>query len=252
MYKVAGIDNRPIRQIKEDVQTSRTGIDTATIEYEVPDSVFPQALSTIDQEHPRFPGLKLTNRSMTRGKGGAFWAVTYTYEGLLSRLGDQTAGFDSPESLPPPEYELVGSLDEEPIESHPKFVSDIAGKPSAALNGAIFVDPNTEVITEDDSIGVFREFKSTLAGEPNRKGGVSAYKVPTVEWIETRVTTIQPTDLVNLGDIETPRGNPPNLTASGRSWLLWSHSYRKRGGVFEERTVWKLSGKNGWDTDIYE
>ena len=55
--------------------------------------------------------------------------------------------------------------------------------------------------------------------------------------------------LGDLGEIDSPSG--PNPSVSGRNWLLWATSSRTRGFITENRKVWKLSGRGGWDSDLY-
>lgn len=234
-FKVSG-DQGVIRQIEERFETDRFGVDTVTLKEEIGDSYFPESVRGNGSPHPRFPSAALVKRSASRTKPG-FWEVVYTYEGLIG---------ESPE----PTYELRGSLDQEPIETHPNFITAIAGKPSAPQNGAVFIDPANGRPTTDDTKGVFREFASTLNGELNPKGGVESYLVPGAEWVMHEITVTKPEELRSLGTIDAPTGGSPSLNS--RDWLLFSQTYQKRGHVYQVSTTWKLSGKRGWDVDIYE
>lgn len=170
------------------------------------------------------------------GKHGKFYRVTYTYEGFLN-------------SLPEPVYSLASALSEEPIELHPNF-QDFAGTPSAPLNGAIFVDPETEKPTTDNSRGVFREFLATISGAQNMKAGIESFLNPGATWTEIYFSTSRPTDLGSLGEIDSPSGPQPTI-GSGRNWIYSGVDYTRRGGIYEIRKTWLLSGRNGWDSDIY-
>lgn len=55
---------------------------------------------------------------------------------------------------------ISSSSSTDPIETHPNFTTKIGGKPSAPLNGAVFLDPATNLPTTADSVGVFSEFSS--------------------------------------------------------------------------------------------
>jgi hypothetical protein len=177
----------------------------------------------------------LARRSGSRIKPG-WWRVTYTFEGFL---------FEMPE----PTYELSGALDQEPIEAHPDFVAEIGGKPSAPLNGAVFIAPETGMPTTDDSVGVFREFAATIGGQPNIKGGLASYLAPGAEWKVTEFSRTRPATLPNLGRIDVPQGPNPNLP--GRNWLMFNQTYSRRGGIYQITSTWKLSGRNGWDANVY-
>jgi hypothetical protein len=156
--------------------------------------------------------------------------VTYTFEGFL---------FEAPQ----PVYELQSSLSERPIQLHPDF-AEIAGTPSAPLNGAIFIDPDTGKQTTDNTKGVWREFKHGTS-----KSGIEAYLVPGAEWREITFSTTRPSALSALGKIDPPSG--PNPTLADHNWLFWSQTYTRRGHLYQTTKTWKLSGKGGWDPDIY-
>jgi hypothetical protein len=175
--------------------------------------------------------MSLARRSSERGHAGKFWRTSYLFEGFIR-------------SLPEPTYELSGSLDQQPIATHPDF-EDFAGTPSAPLNGAVFVDPETGRVTDDDAIGVFREFGSA-GGE---FGGLESYLDPGATWTKISFAATRPTTLRALGTKMTPDGSPPSLT--GRDWLFWETSFRVRGYIVEVRETWKLSGRGGW-LSIYD
>lgn len=234
--EIHGIKTRVIRQMESRMESDRFGVDILTLVEEVPDTHFPGLMRAMGAVHPRYSSMAVSKRSAELGKGGAFWRVTYIFEGFLFSLPDAT-------------YELSGSLDQQPIQLHKEFAS-IAGTPAAPLNGAIFIDPDTGKITTDNTKAVFREFKATLPdGSPNPKGGVESFLDPAATWTATYFSTSRPSTLRSLGEIDSPDGANPSL--SGRNWLLYDESYRQRGFVFEIRTTWKLSGRGGWDSDIY-
>lgn len=234
-HKVSGVKNSTIIQLDERFETDRFGVDMVFLKVQIPDAIFPMSLLPYNAAHPRFSSTQLVKRSGSRDVPG-FWTVGYTFEGFL---------FDTPEPI----YELSASLDQEPIECHPDFVSKIGGKPSAPLNGAVFVAPDTGLVSGDDDEGVFREFKATISGTVNKKGGVESYLVPGAEWRVTEFSVNRPTSLRNIGERSSPDG--PNPSLSGHNWLMWSQTYQKRGGIYQITSTWKLSGRNGWDTDIY-
>lgn len=234
-YRQAG-ETQTIQQISERFETDRYGIDTVELVMEIPDSLFPNQVLKDYAPHPRFGNMLLSRRSGQRSKPG-FWTVSYTFEGFLL-------------STPEPTYELVTSLSQEPIQTHPDFASDIGGTPANPQNGAIFVDPNTGWLSEK-SDAVFKEFgvDSGGGGGSSSKAGVDSYLVPCAEWRETSFSTTEPNGIREVGTIDSPEGNAPSL--SGRDWLAWSESYIRRGAVYQIVKTWKLSGRNGWDEDIY-
>lgn len=234
--EVRGIKTQVIVQAEESGTMDRYGVDILTRVEEVPKSGFPALLRSKYSVHPRFTSMAVSKVNWTTGAAGQFYRVTYTYEGFLV-------------SLPEPVYSLSSSLSEEPIELHPDFET-FAGKPSAPLNGAVFVDPDTQQITTDDDRGVFREFFATVGGVANLKAGIESYLSPGATWQEIYFSASRPTDLGSLGEIDAPSGPNPTI-GSGRNWLYSGADYTRRGGIYEVRKTWLLSGRNGWDSDIY-
>lgn len=230
--KVRGIKSDPILQPDESGVVDRYGIHSMTRVEMVPRDDFSRLLRSLYAIHPQFPAMAVSRVSWDKPKqfAGQFYRVSYIYEGFIG-------------SLPEPTYELSGTLTEEPIETHPDFAT-FAGTPSAPLNSAVFLDPETNKPTEDDDTGIFSEFSAS-----SNKAGVSSYVSPGALWTKIYFQITKPSGFGDLGEIDTPDGSPPS--ASGRNWLLWDFSYRRRGHVYEVRKTWKLSGRNGWDEDIY-
>lgn len=235
--EIRGIKTQSIPQVEERGNFSETGVGTITRNEVIPAAVFPALLKPIGSAHPRFTGMYLESCTWTRVVKR--YHVEYTYRGYLSGSASET-----------PVYTLEGTLSEDPIQLHPDFVSNIAGKPSAPLNGALFVDPETEQETTDDSIGVFREFKAITSGTQNKKAGVSSYLVPGLRWVKRWTARAAPTDFTKLGEIDTPEGPAPSV--SPRNWLFYSLTYTKKGGLYDIEKTWLMSAKGGWDQEIYQ
>lgn len=232
---VHGIKTRVIPQSEESGTLDRYGVDVVTRVEEVPADGFPRLMRSKYSVHPRFTSMGVSKINWTAGKHGKFYRITYTYEGFLN-------------SLPEPIYSLSSSLSEEPIELHPDFLT-IAGTPSDPLNGAIFIDPDTQKITKDNARGVFREFLATLGSAANLKAGIESYLSPGATWTEIYFSSSRPTDLGSLGERDSPSGSNPSF--GSRNWLYSGCEYTRRGYIYEIRKTWLLSGRNGWDADIY-
>lgn len=160
------------------------------------------------------------------------------------------------EFLEKPVYETIIGVEESPIETHPNFQT-IAGKPSSPTNGAIFLDPSTGYISTDDTVGVFDRFAPYVGGSINPKAGIEAFLDPVYTYRQSYVTQTPPDDS-GVGTIQTPPG--PGIKGIGkRTWLYTGMNSRRRGDpsgqinqiVYEVSKDWKLSGRRGWDTDIY-
>jgi len=171
-------------------------------------------------------------------------------------------------------YKMKMNTSSEPIDTHPDF-QKFAGHGDQPLHGAQF-EPN----------GVFRKFSHKLAaeevgtlsmddgetftqpvrnakgeaaaeGEQNWYAGVSSYLEASGVWSKSFKSTRNPT-LEGLGKISTPDGNCPVL--EGRNWLYtgFSASFISPAKNDPNRKVtgdinmeWTMSGRRGWDEDIY-
>jgi hypothetical protein len=146
------------------------------------------------------------------------------------RTTAEYAGF---EGTPVPVIEWGSGVNEEPIQTHPDFES-FAGKPSAPLNGARFVDPTTNKITTNDDLGVFDKFWSN---PPNKWAGVTSYLMPVVI---KKITTIAPSpiDISRVGKLED-------------GYLISNASSTQRGIVFQNVIEFRGPGQRGWNEELY-
>ena len=175
-----------------------------------------------------------------------------------ARLVCTYAGADF-QFLDKPVYELIISMEEVPIETHPSF-EQIAGTPSDPDNGALFRDPETGSLSTDNSTAVFDRFLPFVAGNVNPKAGVEAYLDPVATYRESYVSYYLPT-VGSLGAVTNSVPGPgyPGGSRGKRNWLYTGYTYRRRGDpaasgnriLYEVAREWRLSGRNGWDPDIY-
>lgn len=182
--------------------------------------------------------------------------LTWTPQGI--RADCRYAGAELA-SLNVPQYELVITMDEQPIETHPDF-DDIAGTPSSPQNGAIFIDADTGQIGTDDETAFFDRFAPILSGgSKNPKAGLEAFLSPSVTYRENYVTTALPSASgFGTRTSSVPGPGFPGTTGS-RDWLYLGFTYQRRGApgggssiVYEVTREWRLSGRGGWDDDIYD
>jgi len=174
------------------------------------------------QLHPFDYRLTGYRRRLTRLANGKC-NVTIGYIGLAS---EPTAAY----------IEYPGGSGQEPIETHPDFVS-FAGTPENPLNGAQFEDT-----------GEFIGF----ASEDNQQelNGTRSYIVPSVLVNLTYYTHYVP----NVSRIGKPWTGyipdlikPPNV----RDWLLIGMPYKKLGNLFQVSQQILGSGPNGWNRNVY-
>ncbi len=220
-----------VTQISESFETDRFGVDTIEQVVKIPNSKYPSQLLADFATHPDYGNMQLTRRRGTRTEPG-WWTVNYTFEGFLF-------------TLPSPVYELKASLSEAPIQTHPDFETTIAGTPAATKNGAIFIDREYPHEISEAPDAKFVGFPASSG-----KGGVDSYFVPAAEWVETKFQNSRPSGIRNIGTIDSPNG--PNPSVSGRDWMAWSETYVRRGSIYQLTSAWLLSGRNGWDTEIYD
>ena len=178
--------------------------------------------------------LALTNISVNRKDGLA--EVTKTYSG-----GDSSA---------PEVYEVVATVQEEPISSHPAFTVTtlpyIMSIQAAAGTGNVNYDTD----------GIFVSFSKTASAG---FFGVQSFLSPQVQYRRIYSTGTPPTSGITdtvAYIYSVPEGMPPTIP-SGRNWLKNSVNIRNNGnqkeacGQYEIIEEYKGSGPKGWNNFIY-
>lgn len=194
----------------------------------------PTAIPAMFSVHPIYTFLNLERRRVSIENG--YYVIQGDYAGVDG----------SPFAI----YELCLGLGEEPIQTHPRF-DEIAGSPSAPINGAKFLDFETQRISTDDDRGIFVEFSPYNGGVLNPKGGISSFlDMSQAVWRERYVSRSRPGDIAFVGHISFPSGPVPGL-GSGQNWLYAGVTYEQRGLAYTVSREWRASGFRGWDSDIY-
>lgn len=184
--------------------------------------------------HPKIPWLLAERQRLVMVRG--FWKVVVDYAGCLDEETE-------------PIYEFNPGANSEPIETHKDFVSTIAGKPSAPLNGAIFTDPRGD-ISSDDDLGTFSKFREVVEGVRNELAGTQAYLINSNSvWTKSWTRRSAPND-ANRIKIDNPPGPHPN-PGGNYNWLYLGTQYVRRGGAYPCVARWLLSGPNGWNAQVY-
>ena len=177
-----------------------------------------------------------------------FEKSTVTFDGTFAVITTEFAGTTysaEPTGDEGVSYELIIGTAEEPIETHPDFISKIGGQPSSPKNGAIFLDPETGLITEDDAKGVFHAFNASSA----KAGMISYLAGRNITFRKNWTQDSKPSSLGGVGGRDTPSAAPS--VSGGYDWLYIGMSYVKRGDHYSVSREWKLSGPGGWDSDVY-
>jgi len=140
----------------------------------------------------------------------------------------------------PYQIEYIGTVGEEPIETHPKFVSSIGGTAASPKNNAKF----------DAETGEFIGFP---ADAPNKLGGVRGYLAPSSVVRVSYYTASALSGLSDLGEKQSPPYLGFISIGGSKNWLKTNWSRRDFGTFLYQITEeYTLSGKDGWNTLIYE
>jgi hypothetical protein len=228
-----------------------TGVARATLTYQCKWQYVERLIKRL-RYHPDFYWLKLKHASATREEA-LHARITATFEGIDPEQQDTsgtTGGGGGGITGEITTYTLETAVDSEPIETHPDFIT-FAGKwndENTWINGADF----------DKTDGRFKGFRPMLDnGTANPKGRVTSYLSPGV--IYTRTRLVPGVNVQTLGIRLNAVGNrdtPPSsgilpAIASGRNWLYLGATVEQIGDGIRVVERWRLSGRNGWDEDIY-
>lgn len=199
---------------------STEGVEIFHCKWERINTLMPQRNKT---KHPDFSSLTCATSSAVKLPGGVA-KISVTYRGFLA--GGEPSQNDWVQ-------ELMASTRQEPIETHPKFTSDIAGTPASPKNEAIF-----------DDQGKFIGFKAT-----SKYAGVKGYLVAGTTYRLRRTSGGRPASISDVGTISSPAVGVG--IRGSMNWILVARTWRRSGGVYEINEEWQLSGPKGWDRTIY-
>ena len=240
-----------VEDVDHTIELDETGVGSAVLQYSCGYEHAVRLVRAL-RAHPEFPWLTRKKATIKRVPG-YIAEVTITFEGVDPDPSPSGTGSGAQEEALSEDgesvtYSLEGAVDSEPIETHPNF-PDFAGKPgdpATWVNGAEF----------DKKTGEFLGFRPLIAGTPNPRAGIKSYLSPGL--IYTRVRTIpdrtkitQGVNLSALGRISTP---PPSYllpNVGNRNWLKTTARLESIGNGLRLHESWKLSGRNGWDEEIY-
>jgi hypothetical protein len=202
-------------------------------------------LPKVNSVHPIFTYISMEKREMSLK--GPYARAVCSYAGIENSVSDFTAPF----------YELIIGLSEEPIETHPNFVSKIGWTAMAPKNGAVFRHVNTgQRVTQyakasNNDGYVFDSFLVFVDGKLNEFAKVESYlEASQVTWRKTYNGVAHPSNLVEAGKIGNPDGPAPSLP-SGRNWLDMGITATKRGSAVQLVHEWRASGRRGWIQSVY-
>jgi hypothetical protein len=183
--------------------------------------------------------------------------------------GAQGASYGEDDEAPDPTYRLSGQLQDAPLSMHPKWaaLSDIekAGLALLIRGQAEYDLPTFKVGSHSVEDSTFNAIKDSTGAEIVMDSedakefalriarGETTYSRPVITWTESAQGTdgLTNAQLNKLGNISTPRGDPPEASGA-RDWMLTSAFQEQRGDLFTTDLEWTLSEKGGHDAFLYE
>ena len=188
---------------------------------------------------PTIPGFGLTSAQAKRTASGDWeWELTFEGEPVVQAGTPQNSDEQAI-------YSLDTSDAEVPITSLPDWLK-IKEKYKGDVKEGI-IEFQEELPVEDSDTG----------SKKNPMFKVEAYLSFGAVWSKTYVTKTLPGDLFNgiesiVSTIPQPRSIKIPRLGRGRNWLKRVPSIRVRGTVLEITERYLLSGRGGWNKDVYK
>jgi len=223
------------------------------------------SVTSLDTDLPfSFSFLKIVTTEVSSEEGD-FIMMNVTLAGSPSA----TYGDDGLGGQAEPTYALRGSLQDAAFSIHPKWeaLSDLekAGLGLLIRGQAEFDKPTGKVgqySVEDDTFNAIKNSDGTeivlTAADALEFGtriarGETTYLRPVFTWTESTAGNDELTaaQLNKLGNIATPRGDPPDPGGT-RDWMLTSAFQEETGDLFRTELEWTLSEKGGHDSFLYD
>ena len=256
---------------------SKTG-NSLTITYEVPEEKALASLPVMGSGTSLMSGVILRKATVKPGEGGiASIKLEYGKPDDEEVEEDDTGDTDPGDSEFPEDDEedvveqsLDGSVNDEPLLSHPKAQSGINDAQREYLKAVQDGTRLWELVNELNEDGspkkdkdgqpVMKPLKQLLKSlSDNGKEvlkmllqGIHSYRSPGATFREARMVRSSAVNLSGLGKIATPADAP---TPSGRNWLLVGKSFSRTSSGKKNRwrveTIYELSGASGWNKKLY-
>jgi len=222
------------------------------------------SITTLDPGLSGFWSFLKTVETEVTSEEGDFTMVSVT----LSGAQGATYGEEGLDEEAEPTYRLSGQLQDAPLSMHPKWGPLTAEQKTALghiINGNMVFDEGKGKIcriigdapTADEFFDPFLPYDTIITGDALGFAkviarGETTYLRPVITWTESTegndgLTNAQ---LNKLGNIATPRGNPPEA-AGTRDWMLTSAFQEQQGELIRTDLEWTLSEKGGHDAFLY-
>jgi hypothetical protein len=220
------------------------------------------SITTLDPDLSGFWSFLKTVETEVTSEEGDFTMVSVSLSGAQgATYGEGGLGDDAE-----PTYRLSGQLQDAPFSLHPKW-EPMEEKFKYALGELINnnVRPSKEftqvgTYDEDDFFTPLKDSEDasiTFEGDAIEfckriAAGESTYLRPVITWTESTQGNdgLTNSQLNKLGNVATPRGNPPEA-AGTRDWMLTSAFQEQQGELLRTELEWTLSEKGGHDAFLY-
>ncbi len=221
------------------------------------------SVTSLDTDLPfSFSFLKIVTTEVSSEEGD-FIMMNVTLAGSPSA----TYGDDGLGGQAEPTYALRGSLQDAPLSIHPKWaaLSDLEKQALGEMisSGLVYDPPTGKVGTKDErtfwaeETSEGTEYVLTAADAKafavRIARGETTYLRPVFTWTESTAGNDELTaaQLNKLGNIATPRGDPPDPGGT-RDWMLTSAFQEETGDLFRTELEWTLSEKGGHASFLYD
>lgn len=252
----------------------KTG-NSVTITYEVPESQALSSLPSMGSRTALMSGVILKKATVKPGEGGiASIRLEYSKPDEAEEEEEKSDNDNEDEEKEDEgeiiEQSLEGSVNDEPLLSHPKSQSGINDAHREYLKAVQDGVRMWELVTELNEDGspkldkdkqpVQRPLKKLLKGLSANgqavlkmiRNGIHSYRNPGATYRIVRIVNSKDVNLDGLGKIGSPEGAP---TPQDRNWLMVGKSFSRSSSDKKRKwrveSIYELSAPGGWNKQLY-
>ena len=252
----------------------KTG-NSVTITYEVPEDTAISSIPAMGSRTPLMSGVILKKATVKPSEGGiASIRLEYSKPDEAEEEEEESDNDNEDEEKEDEgeiiEQSLEGSVNDEPLLSHPKSQSGINDAHREYLKAVQDGVRMWELVTELNEDGspkldkdkqpVQRPLKKLLKGLSANgqavlkmiRNGIHSYRNPGATYRIVRIVNSKDVNLDGLGKIGSPEGAP---TPQDRNWLMvgksFSRSTSDKKRKWRVESIYELSAPGGWNKQLY-
>lgn len=252
----------------------KTG-NSVTITYEVPEDKAISSIPAMGSRTPLMSGVILKKATVKPGEGGiASIRLEYSKPDEAEEEEKESDNDNEDEEKEEAgeiiEQSLEGSVNDEPLLSHPKSQSGINDAHREYLKAVQDGVRMWELVTELNEDGspkldkdkqpVQRPLKKLLKGLSANgqavlkmiRNGIHSYRNPGATYRIVRIVSSKDVNLDGLGKIGSPEGAP---TPQDRNWLMVGKSFSRSASDKKRKwrveSIYELSAPGGWNKQLY-